>query len=132
MRLRDDKWCFACGRDNPHGLRLEFRADGEEYVCDFVPQRHHQGWSGVVHGGIVATLLDETITRMLCDRGSPVVTADLHVRLKRPTPVGQPVQVRARLLERRREIITAAAELLLADGTVTATAEAKLMGGEPA
>ena len=130
MRVSDDSWCFACGADNPHGLHLTFRFDGDEFVCDFIPQRPHQGWVGVVHG--LATLLDETMTRMLCDAGTPAVTADLHVRFKRPTPVGAPVQVRSRVRERRGKLVEAEAEVILSDGAVAATGEAKLMVGEPA
>lgn len=130
MTLSDDKWCFACGPENPHGLHLSFRFEGDECVCDFIPQRCHQGWAGVVHGGIVATLLDETMNRMLCDSGTPVVTADLHVRFKHPAPVEVPLQVRARVRERRKSLVTAEAEVVLADGTVAATAESKLMAGE--
>jgi len=130
MRVSDDKWCFACGPDNPRGLHLTFRFEGNECVCDFVPQRFHQGWAGIVHGGIVATLLDETMTRMLCDTGTPVVTADLHVRLKQPVPVGIPLQVRARVRARRKRVIEAEAEVILSDGAIAATGEAKLMVGE--
>lgn len=130
MRVSDDKWCFACGPDNPHGLHLTFRFEGDECVCDFVPQRCHQGWAGIVHGGIISTLLDETMTRMLCDAGTPAVTADLRVRLKQPVPVGAPLQVRARVRERRKRVIQAEAEVILSDGAVAATAEAKLMVGE--
>jgi len=127
MRVSDDRWCFACGPDNPHGLHLTFRFEGDEYVCDFVPEHFHQGWAGIVHGGIVATLLDETMTRMLCDAGTPVVTADLHVRLKQPVPLGMPLQVRARIRERRKRVIETEAEVVLSEGAVAATGEAKLM-----
>lgn len=130
MTLTDDKWCFACGPENPHGLHLSFRFEGDEYVCDFIPQRCHQGWAGVVHGGIIATLLDETMNRMLCDSGTPVVTADLQVRFKHPAPVGAPLQVRARIRERRKSLVRAEAEATLADGTVVATAQSRLMVGE--
>jgi len=127
MTLADDKWCFACGPDNPYGLHLSFRFEGDEYVCDFVPQRFHQGWAGVVHGGIIATLLDETMNRMLCHSRTPVVTADLHLRFKRQAPVGVPIQARARVRERRKRLVHTEAEATLPDGTVVATAEAKMM-----
>lgn len=131
MTLTDDRWCFACGPDNPHGLHLNFRFEGDEYVCDFLPQRQHQGWAGVVHGGIVATLLDEAMTRMLWDTGTNAVTADLHVRLRRPAQVGIPLQVRARVRNRRKSLVHAEAEVLLSDGTVVATAQSRLMLEEP-
>jgi uncharacterized protein (TIGR00369 family) len=131
MALTDDRWCFACGPDNPHGLHLAFRFEGDDYVCDFVPQRCHQGWAGVVHGGIIATLLDEAMTRMLWDTGTNAVTADLHLRLSRPAQVGIPLQVRARVRNRRKSLVEAEAEALLSDGTVVATAQSKLLMEEP-
>ena len=75
-RLKDDQWCFACGAENPHGLRLSgFRREGDDYVVEFTPQRHHQGWQGITHGGIAATILDEVMTRILYEQGLEVVTA---------------------------------------------------------
>ena len=127
MKLDVDDMCFACGRKNPIGLKLQFNFDGDDYVTTFEVRPEHQGWAGIVHGGIVATLLDETMTRMLCDAGTPVVTADLHVRLKQPVPLGMPLQVRARIRERRKRVIETEAEVVLSDGAVAATGEAKLM-----
>ncbi|HUS81040.1 MAG TPA: PaaI family thioesterase, partial [Armatimonadota bacterium] len=116
-----------CGDDNPQGLHMRFRWEGETYVCDFVPQRVHQGWAGVTHGGILATLLDETMNHMVCYRLGPVVTAELCVRYRRPAPVGVPLRLRARTIGQRRRVHETEAEALLPDGTVVATATAKMM-----
>ena len=126
-RVSDDQWCFACGVENPHGLHLEFRWEDDDYVCDFVPQKVHQGWAGFTHGGIISTLLDEVMTRMLCTDERAVMTAELKVRFRNPAQVGAPVQLRARAVSQRLHLYQAEAEALLADGTVVATATAKLM-----
>ncbi|MGD9495554.1 MAG: PaaI family thioesterase [Armatimonadota bacterium] len=124
---RDDNWCLACGEDNPHGLHLKFRREGEDYVSDFTPQRYHQGWAGVVHGGVLAILLDEAMNDMLSRNGEPVATAELTVRYHRPARVGVPLQVRARLARARPPLYQAEAEVTDAEGTLVATGTAKLM-----
>jgi uncharacterized protein (TIGR00369 family) len=127
-RLKDDQWCFACGPQNPHGLRLSgFRQEGEEYVVEFVPERHHQGWQGITHGGIVATLLDEVMTRLLWVEGQDAVTAELTVRYHRPLPTGEPVQARSRRQESRGRLVRTAAEVRDQAGALIASAEAKFM-----
>ncbi|HEU5348694.1 MAG TPA: PaaI family thioesterase, partial [Ktedonobacterales bacterium] len=55
--------CFACGLRNSQGLRLTFWAEGDEIVTEFTPDEHYQGFPGVLHGGILATLLDEALSR---------------------------------------------------------------------
>lgn len=126
--LKDDRWCFACGPENPHGLHLEgFRMEGEEYVVDFCPSRQHQGWQGVTHGGIVATLLDEMMTRILYHQERNAVTAELTVRYHRPLTTGAHVQVRARLEEERGRLLRTSAELRDASGALIASAEGKFM-----
>jgi acyl-coenzyme A thioesterase PaaI-like protein len=122
-----DDYCFACGQANPKGLHLTFRFEGEEYVCDFTAAREYQGWTDIVHGGIVSTVMDEVMTRLLWERGIGAMTAELTVRLKHPTPVGRPLTARARLVSQRRRLYETAAELSLEDGTVTATATGKFL-----
>ena len=127
-RIKDDQWCFACGPHNPHGLHLSaFRREGADYVVDFLPQRHHQGWQGLTHGGIVATLLDEAMTRLLREAGYSAVTAEMTVRYHRPTPTGEPVQVRARQVAQRGRLVQTEAELLDPQGRALASASGKFM-----
>lgn len=126
--LRQDGWCFACGPNNPHGLRLtDFCQEGEECVVKFTPQREHQGWDGLTHGGIVATLLDESMTHLLQNLGQVGVTAVLTVRYHRPLPTGKPVEVRARVVACRRRLWQVESEFLGHEGAVIASAQAKFM-----
>lgn len=127
LELTADTYCFACGKDNPNGLYMEFTDEGEYYVSHWRPQPHHQGWHRILHGGLVSTLLDEVMTWRLVSRGIKAVTAEMTVRLKAPTPLDQELTIRARVVSQRRNIYVVEGELLLPDGTVTATAEAKLM-----
>lgn len=126
-QLDSDTYCFACGPDNPMGLHMTFSDEGEDYVCRWTPQPHHQGWSRILHGGLVSTLLDEVMTWRLVSRGKKVVTAEITVRLKRPTPLDQELTIRGRLTSERRRYYETAGEIALPDGTVTATATAKFI-----
>jgi acyl-coenzyme A thioesterase PaaI-like protein len=123
MQVKADRYCFACGADNPQGLHLQFRTEGEEYVCDYTPAPEHQGWQDVVHGGIAATVLDEVMTRLLWEQGLEAVTARLSVRYRQPVPVGRPANARARLVRRRGRLVEVASELRLEDGSVATEAE---------
>jgi len=58
--LDNEGMCFACGKRNPIGLHLDFRFEGDEYVTEFVPQEVHQGFPGIIHGGLIATVLAST------------------------------------------------------------------------
>ncbi|MGI5819683.1 MAG: PaaI family thioesterase [Armatimonadota bacterium] len=127
MIWTDDGWCMACGEHNPRGLHMEFRQEGEYYVCDFNPERYHQGWEGIVHGGILATLLDEAMNDMLSRNGEPVATAELCVRYKEPARVGVPLQIRAWMTRERPPLWEAAGDITDAGGRVVATGTAKLM-----
>ena len=124
--LKDDRWCFACGSQNPKGLRLEdIHLEGCECVCSFTPQKVHQGWSGIQHGGITSTLLDEVMTHVLWRRGWDAVTAEMTVRLRKPIPVGEALRVRGWITRLRGRLAETAGEIYFADGTLAASATAK-------
>jgi uncharacterized protein (TIGR00369 family) len=121
--------CFVCGLTNPVGLKLVFYETGpDEVVASYTPDKDYEGYPDVLHGGIVASVLDEVGGRvvMIGDPTHFMMTAKLDVRYRRPTPVGQPLKVVGRLLQRRGRLAVAHAEIRLADGTVTAEAELTL------
>ena len=111
--------CFACGQDNPAGLKLEFRKDGDTATGEFTIGDLYEGWHGVVHGGIICTILDEAMAYTYFPdlKG---VTARLEVRFRQPAPTGVPLVVTARLVERTRKLLTTSAIMTLKDGTVLA------------
>ena len=126
MELRDDEYCFACGPKNPIGLHLEFRFEGDEYVADFTPEKHHQSYVGMVHGGIQVTLLDEAMAKLVWAKGIDAVTARIECRFKKPVRPGQPVRVTGRIDDNRGRLILTSAELRGPDGDVLAYAKAKM------
>ncbi|MCC7361114.1 MAG: PaaI family thioesterase [Anaerolineales bacterium] len=121
--------CFVCGLNNALGLRLSFYelSDTEVTAC-YTPPDDYEGYPGVLHGGIVAALLDEVGSRagMIGAPGHFMVTAHLDVKYRRPTPIGRPLTLYGRLVKRSGRRAVAAAELRLPDGGVSASADLML------
>jgi uncharacterized protein (TIGR00369 family) len=121
--------CFVCGLENPAGLRLAFYETGPtEVVTTYTPPEQFQGYPGVLHGGIIAALLDEAGGRavMIGNHSHFMLTAKLEVKYRQPTPLGRSLTVVGQLVKRRGRLALAHAELRLAEGTVTAEAELTL------
>ena len=121
--------CFGCGPANEHGLHIRSFEEGDELVCNWTPEPHHLAFEGIVNGGIIGSLLDchsnWTAARFFMrSRGDnelpPTVTSDFHVMLKRPTPMGTQLHLRAHVVEstQDRAVVEATLE---ANGKITAT-----------
>jgi acyl-coenzyme A thioesterase PaaI-like protein len=111
--VRSDHACFGCGDDNPIGLHLRFTPDGEGVKASFVPGPEHQGFDGVVHGGIISAILDEAMAWATAHVGVWAVTGELRVRFRKPLSIGAPTTVTARVSGSRGRLVTTAAELQL-------------------
>jgi uncharacterized protein (TIGR00369 family) len=105
---------------------VAFRWDGEEARAEFTPNGNHQGWLGVVHGGILSSLLDEAMSWAALFSGASTVTAKMGTRFRRSLPIEQPVVITGRLTRQTRKLIEAAAQINLADGAVVAEATATM------
>jgi acyl-coenzyme A thioesterase PaaI-like protein len=123
----DYQRCFVCGQRNPSGLHLTFRREDDAVVADFLPREEYQGFPGVIHGGIVAAVLDEALNRtsLLSDHPAWTMTGRLEIRYRRYVPYGEPLRVRARLTGERGRLIQAAGMLTLADDESAVLAEAQ-------
>lgn len=104
-RLEDDDACFACGKKNPIGLKLSFALKDGEAVGTFTPEENHQGYKGMMHGGLVATLLDEAMAHYLLLQGIFGVTGRLKLRFQHPVPVGVSLNISAGVEKERRDWI---------------------------
>lgn len=92
--------CFGCGPTNPAGLRLSFIETDDGVEVEYTVPSHFEGAAGIVHGGIQATLLDETLCMTAYAKaGAPVFTGELTVRYLRPVPTGTPLRVSGRIVE---------------------------------
>lgn len=126
----NSKDCFVCGMENAHGLRLSFYQDDDgQVIAETVVPERFQGYPGVVHGGIVASILDEVAMRaaMVEDHNRFMVTARMTLRYRRQIPVEQPLTIVGRLERGAGSRKTARGELRLPDGSVGAEVEALMV-----
>lgn len=126
-KLEDDKHCFVCGEKNPNGLNLKFTLREGKVVTEFILHKTYQGYKDIVHGGIISTLLDESMVKAALLQGIPVVTAEITVRFKNPLMVGEKALVEAHIIETNRKIIDTSATIKKLDGTLIAKGYAKLL-----
>lgn len=123
---KDFDMCFVCGPKNPIGLKLKFTPEGKGVRAEFTPGELHQGWSGVVHGGIIGCILDEAMSYASLAAGVNSLTARMQTRFKRPLQTGQALVITARVTRQTRKTIEAKAEMHLADGTPVADSTATM------
>lgn len=117
--------CFVCGPDNPMGLHLVFRLEGDACVSDFTPGEHHVGYPGVVHGGMIYSALDDVMANWLYLRGARAYTASCEIRYRVPVSVGEPLRLVGRQIERRRRLAKMEGTAVRAsDGEIVAAAVA--------
>lgn len=121
--------CFACGTDNPNGIRLRFRFEDGRAVAETTCRPGWVSWNGLIHGGILTTMMDEAMGWAVAPDGFTGLTARLSTRLLLPLVPGQPLVVRAWVERWRRRVARTAAELVTPGGTPVATAEALMFVG---
>ena len=113
--------CFACGQDNPIGLKLKPVYDGEKVRAEFTPGELYQGWNDTVHGGIIYTLLDEiTAYAILCCGVDFGVTAKSEVRFRHVAPINEPIQLSAWVTKFRKRLVEVEGVLTQKNNTVIA------------
>ncbi len=126
-RLENRDTCFACGRQNPDGLQLPIVADEQGARFErYVIAERYQGWHGIVHGGIVATLLDELMAWSVKSRGYNTVTAEMSVRFRKPVPVGKEISGSGWITGEEGRIVYTKSRLVDSAGVVLAEATGKL------
>jgi uncharacterized protein (TIGR00369 family) len=132
-KQRSSRTCFVCGRQNPVGLKAEWYNDPEakQVVATVSVPLDFNSYPGIVHGGIIAALLDETSGRALLldgdNESNLMVTLKLEVKYRRPVPTDQPLTLRGWTLQRTPTRAKVAAHLLLPDGSLAAEAIAVLV-----
>ena len=119
--------CFGCGTENPIGLRLRFeRVDGGARA-EFRPRPELQGWDGMLHGGIILTMLDETLAYATLFAVGPAVTATIEARLRRPAPLDQVYTLFGQVVRSRLGMVQARGQITDPNGQLIAEAEGKFM-----
>lgn len=118
-----DKKCFGCGPENPYGLQMKFESNGSRLRSRLTLDKRFRGWSNLIHGGILSTILDETMGwTVICLTGKFMLTKGMQVNYMKPVRVGMTVTatgyIRRRISDRKVEV---AAEIVNADGQLCAS-----------
>jgi uncharacterized protein (TIGR00369 family) len=126
--LRDNEHCFVCGKDNPAGLQVVFETDRNNKTITgwFTPRSEHEGWEGIVHGGILAALLDEAMVKLAAHGGTPAVSAEITVKFKAPAAPGDELFVSGKFVREAGRLIEAEATVTRGP-VVIAEAKGKLL-----
>jgi len=127
----NSKMCLVCGLKNPFGLHTSFfELDNNELLAIFKPREEHQSYPGRLHGGIISTILDETIGRAIMIQSEGEiwgVTVDLQIRFKKPVPLNEELRVIGRITKNSSRFFEGTGELLLKDGTRAAEGHGKYL-----
>jgi len=124
----DDQGCFVCGSRNQQGLHLEFSYAPEsgEATAEVAFPPHLQGWSGLTHGGLLATVLDEAMIKAAAGRGWKCVTRQMTVSYLRPVPTVARYHLRGTVVRERGKLVLAESALLDGQQRVVGSARGKL------
>ncbi len=121
--------CFVCGLENDHGLQRKFYEDGSgKVLSDITIPRHFQGYPGIVHGGIIAAMLDEVSGRTITNSEATrwMVTASLSIRYRKPVPVEKPLHLEGSLSQDSGAVARVRGEIYDESGVLLAEGEAVL------
>ena len=120
--------CFGCGRDNPIGLKLDMKLDGNRCVAYFTPKAEHESYGDRMHGGLTSTLLDEVMGDYVFRKaGKPAYTARLEIRFRSAIRIGETVKVEGWPEVHRGRLFIMKGKITHADGTPAAEAKAEMM-----
>jgi len=125
------KMCFVCGEKNEFGLHAKFYETNDNQLVALInPSEQHQGYPGRMHGGIAATILDETIARSINSaKGEHIwgVTLELKTKFRKPIPLGQELKIVGRVTSEGTRSFEGTAEIVLPNGEIAVSAEGKYM-----
>jgi acyl-coenzyme A thioesterase PaaI-like protein len=117
--------CFACGLNDGMGLGLKFyRHEDGAVFGNFFADPKYEGYSSIIHGGIIATLLDSAMTHCLLMKGIPALTGRLSVKYSTPIQTGTVVKLEARIVDQFHEMFILEGKAWV-DGKRVASAKAK-------
>jgi uncharacterized protein (TIGR00369 family) len=126
-----DHNCFACGDTNPIGMQLHIELGEGTARTTWTPSHDFVGWEDKVHGGLLATLLDEVMAWAPSSYDSWAVTAEMKIRYRSPANPGETLSAEAWVDQRRRRIYHVLGEVHGADGRLVAEAEGRFLGASP-
>lgn len=131
IATEEHPYCFLCGAKNPKSLNLQFEALDDNCVRSlFTANDELQGYKGILHGGIIAALLDAAMTHCMFHLGIKAVTADLHIRYVTPVSCRNTLDIRGRLLSSHAHLYFLRGEIIIKNKTAV-WAESKFLARKP-
>lgn len=123
--------CFVCGIDNPAGLKILFTSDGNGNVtAETMFSRNHQGYPSIVHGGVIAAVLDEAAGRATMKGKRPeldLVTGKLSIRYRKPVKVGERIVITGKMVSVTGRVYECKSDMRSVSGEILAEAEVVLV-----
>ena len=110
--------CFGCGADNPSGLRLQLMLEGDQLTTEFIPERRHEGWPGIVHGGVIAAILYEVMENWAYLNGITSMMRSMDTELKAPARIGEAIRAVSWLNDRDGRELSVAGRLSVVNRTI--------------
>lgn len=115
--LRSQSRCVVCGQEHPHGLRIRFGAGPSGSAeAEWTPTSDWEGFEGIIHGGLISTVLDEAMSKAVAATGSRALTGELRVRFRTHVETGSPYRIRGWINERRKRLLRTEATLMTTSG----------------
>ena len=129
MKLEDDHFCFVCGSLNISGLKLSFELNkkNETISTEFVPQKIHQGYKDIVHGGLIGLILDETMVNLAWKLGKPAVSAEYTIKLSKPATIGKKLTFTSKIISEKGKLLIIEGECLDENSQKIASSTSKCM-----
>ncbi|OHD73055.1 MAG: hypothetical protein A2177_11270 [Spirochaetes bacterium RBG_13_68_11] len=126
--IENDRFCFCCGPDNPHGLHLAIAYPAKGMAeASLVVDPRYAGWKGITHGGLLSTVLDELMAHACISYGVKTVTAEMTIRFLKAVLVGTPVRITGAVTAERGRVVNTEGKLYDAEGALAAEATARFV-----
>ncbi len=122
-----DNMCFGCSQENPKGLQLTFRYEGDTTYTEFYADSNHQSYDGVFHGGLIMAIMDELIGNHLLAKNHKTVTGRISARFKRTVPIGERILFGCQIEKQRGNLFVVKAWTELENGDRAVETEAHMM-----
>ncbi len=116
-------YCFACGQNNPIGLKLTFEYSENQAISYYRVPEHFQGYEGITHGGIIATLLDEAMAKIILYKGVEAVTGEIVLKYRKPVPTEKEVKITGEIIQEKSRTVKTLGKIEF-DGHICVEAQA--------
>jgi len=120
--------CFVCGKENPFGLKITFFKDKNKVKAEFIPESKHQGFQGIVHGGVLFSILDEIMGRTaLITKRVMTLTVEIDIKYRKKAIIGEKIIFTAHMTKDLGRMIEAQGQACKEDGTLLAEARGRFI-----